>query len=68
MYIYLIIIVVVITLIGVVATIKIANSTENKEENPSYDKNTGAKWVRLSVYYVVAIAISFVAFLVYISK
>lgn len=66
-YIYLILII-VFALIGVVATIQIANSKENKEENPSYDKKTGEKWIRLTIYYVAATAVGLIVFLIYISN
>jgi uncharacterized BrkB/YihY/UPF0761 family membrane protein len=59
---------VVLVLFGAIATIMIGNSKKNQEENPSYDKNTGRNWIRLTVFYMVSTVVGLIMFLLYIFK
>jgi hypothetical protein len=55
-----------ILLIGLVVTLVIGFSNQNKEENQAYFQKTGVKWVRLASFYVISIVIGLLALLFYI--
>lgn len=57
---------IVLMLIGTIATIKIANSNENKKANPEYDHKTKEYYTRMILIYVILTVLSVAAFLVYI--
>lgn len=56
-----------ILLIGLVATLWIGASKENREGNPAYDRNSLPNWVRLTAIYVVATA-GFIAVLLWMMR
>lgn len=58
----------VVTLIGAIVTLRVANSQQNKEGNPEYDKKTAGYWTRLTVFYVIALVLGFIALLWFITK
>ncbi|ALS29931.1 hypothetical protein ABEV74_04185 [Paenibacillus cisolokensis] len=45
----------IVMIAGLIATVAIAQSKSNKEENPGYFQHTEKKWLRLSGIYVVGI-------------
>ncbi|WP_248924556.1 hypothetical protein [Paenibacillus hamazuiensis] len=55
-----------IMLFGAVATLMIGHSKKNKEGNPNYDKQTKSIFRGLSLYYIIAIGLGFLALVVYI--
>jgi formate hydrogenlyase subunit 3/multisubunit Na+/H+ antiporter MnhD subunit len=59
---YLLILIFIIMIIALISTFMVGFSRENKEENPEYEKKTGAKWARLTTIYIATIAIVVVAF------
>ncbi|ALS23652.1 hypothetical protein IJ22_32910 [Paenibacillus naphthalenovorans] len=67
LYIYYIIFL-TIMLIGTIATIMIGLSKKNKEGNPGYDKRTGSIFKNLSIYYIIAIVLGYIALILYIVK
>ena len=54
------VVVIALVLIGAVATMVVGMSQENKKSNPNYDRRTKSNWVRLSIFYTLALA-AFVA-------
>ncbi|TLS51210.1 hypothetical protein FE782_15870 [Paenibacillus antri] len=58
--------VVLIALIGFLATMWIGGSKENKEGNPQYDKNSVPNWIRLSVIYTVTTVVALGALIWYV--
>lgn len=56
-----------ILLIGLVGTLWIGASKENREGNPAYDRNSLPNWVRLTAIYVVATA-GFIAVLLWMMR
>ena len=67
LYIYYIIFL-TIMLFGTVATILIGLSKKNKEGNPGYDQKTGSIFKNLSIYYIIAIVLGYLALILYIMK
>lgn len=57
MMMWLSVIVVIVMAAGLVATVVIGQSKSNKEENPQYSEQTGRKWLRLGVMYLLGILI-----------
>ncbi|GAB2677245.1 hypothetical protein ACFQWB_07790 [Paenibacillus thermoaerophilus] len=49
---WLIALLAVIAATGLIATIQVGRSRENREGNPQYDAQTGANWIRLLLLYV----------------
>lgn len=45
-----------VSLIGALLTVLVGISRENKEGNPSYDRNSIPNWIRLSLLYVLGTA------------
>jgi fucose permease len=58
----------VILILALVFTFLIGNSKQNKEGNPEYDNRTKGNWSRLTLFYVIAIALGVLALIVYIVK
>ncbi|MEW9698677.1 hypothetical protein [Paenibacillus sp. SI8] len=58
----------VILIAGVLFTILIGKSKPNRDGNPEYDNKTRGNWSRLTLFYVIAIALGILALLVYIVK
>jgi hypothetical protein len=56
----------VILLFGLIATFMIGFSSKNVEGDQTYFQKTGVKWVRLTAFYVIAIAAGLLALLAYI--
>ncbi|UVI30098.1 hypothetical protein [Paenibacillus spongiae] len=50
----LIVLVIVFMVLALVTTFLVGFSKENKEGSPTYEQKTGAKWARLSSFYVIA--------------
>jgi NADH:ubiquinone oxidoreductase subunit 3 (subunit A) len=57
LYIYLIVIGVV-ALTGLIATLLVGNSRQNRSGNPEYEKRTAGNWLRLGIFYIIATIIS----------
>lgn len=58
----LLIIVLVVMLVGFIATMLVGKSKRNQEEDPGYMQKTGAKWLRLSLLYIAAIVVIVLVF------
>lgn len=54
-------------LVGVVGTIAVGMSKENKEGNPQYEQRTKGNWTRLTLYYVISAVIGIVGVIVFIN-
>jgi len=61
-----IILIVLVILIGALATIFIGMSKSNREGNPAYDTRTGKYWVSLTAVYIIATVAGFAALAMYI--
>lgn len=57
---------IVLMLLALGITIWIGNSNQNKHSNKDYDKNQGAKLLKLSIYYIAATVIGIIVFLIYL--
>jgi hypothetical protein len=53
-------------LVGVVGTVAVGFSKENREGNPEYERRTKGNWTRLTLSYAVAGAIGIAGLVVYI--
>jgi hypothetical protein len=58
----------IIMLIGFVATIMVGFSKRNREGDPTYDKKTGLKWIRLSLIYAVVIVAAYLVLYMFIRQ
>ncbi|SDO78673.1 hypothetical protein SAMN04487897_12248 [Paenibacillus sp. yr247] len=56
----------IILLFGLVTTFMIGFSRKNREGDQTYFQKMGTKWVRLTSFYVIAIAAGLLALLAYI--
>ncbi|OPH57561.1 hypothetical protein BC351_03290 [Paenibacillus ferrarius] len=56
----------IILIAGVLFTVLIGNSRANKVGNPDYDNKTKGNWSRLTLFYVVAIALGVLALILYV--
>ncbi|MFF2889118.1 hypothetical protein [Paenibacillus sp. NPDC057967] len=54
---WLYLIIILVMAVGLISTIWIGRSASNKVEDPRYSQQTGRKWLRLGVIYVVGIII-----------
>lgn len=54
---WLMLAVIIVMLVGLIATLIIGQSQSNKREDPSYSQHTRAKWIRLISIYVGGIAV-----------
>ncbi|NBD23156.1 hypothetical protein [Paenibacillus glycinis] len=61
----LIVLVVIVLLAGLVGTIMIGESKDNKKENPGYFQNTDRKWRSLSGIYVIGLLVAGICLLVF---
>lgn len=50
-----------VALVGLVATILVGLSRENREGNPQYDRNSKPNWLRLTAIYGVTTILALVA-------
>jgi hypothetical protein len=57
-----------ILLIGLIATLMVGFSRQNREGDPTYFQKTGMKWFRLTSLYVISIAAGVIALVVYIKN
>ncbi|WP_309119447.1 hypothetical protein [Paenibacillus sp.] len=64
-YIY-IILVCFFLLVGIVGTIAVGVSKENREGNPEYERKTKGNWTRLTLYYVVSAVAGVVGLIAFI--
>ncbi|WP_239629555.1 hypothetical protein [Paenibacillus sp. H1-7] len=55
----------IVAMFGLTATIAVGVSQKNKEGNPTYDKSTGKIFLRLAIYYVIAIAGGYLAYVLW---
>lgn len=46
-----------VALIGLIGTLWVGLSRENREGNPAYDRSTKPNWLRLTLLYVAAAAV-----------
>ena len=51
------IVVAAVMLIGLIGTLWVGRSRENREGNPAYDRSMKPNWVRLAILYVIAAVI-----------
>ncbi|MBD0380871.1 hypothetical protein [Paenibacillus sedimenti] len=56
----------VILLLGLGGTLWVGFSRRNREGDQTYFQQTGVKWVRLTSFYVIAIALGLLALVAYI--
>ncbi|MCS7461393.1 hypothetical protein N0M98_14670 [Paenibacillus doosanensis] len=55
----------IVAMFGLTATIVIGVSQKNREGNPNYDKSTGKIFLRLAVYYIIAIVGGYLAYVLW---
>lgn len=56
----------VILIAAVLFTVIIGHSRTNKDGNPEYDNKTKGNWSRLTLFYVVSIALGVLALIIYV--
>ena len=56
----------IILILAVLFTVIIGHSRANKDGNPEYDNKTKANWSRLTLFYLVAIALGVLALIIYV--
>ncbi|MFD0698981.1 hypothetical protein ACFQZT_33440 [Paenibacillus sp. GCM10027628] len=56
----------IILLLGLVGTLWVGFSRRNREGDQTYFQRTGVKWIRLTSFYVIAIALGLLALVAYI--
>jgi len=54
-------------LVGIVGTIAVGMSKENREGNPEYDLKTKKYWTRLTLYYVIATILGVLGVILFIN-
>ncbi|MCQ6561446.1 hypothetical protein [Paenibacillus mendelii] len=55
--------VIVFMVLALITTFLVGFSKENKEGSPTYEQKTGAKWARLSSFYIIAAVVCLAIFL-----
>jgi Na+-transporting methylmalonyl-CoA/oxaloacetate decarboxylase gamma subunit len=60
--------VVFVMLSGLIATIMVGQSKSNRQEDPTYYKNTGKKWLRLGWIYIIGMAIVVILLAIFVNE
>lgn len=53
-------------LVGVISTVAVSMSKENKEGNPEYERKTKVNLTRLTIYYVIAGVVGVAAVIIFV--